>query len=804
MIRFLIAMLLSVFCLSPMRAEAAVQEKNKAPVSMEVSYGFGDTARPDRHLKVDVKLSASEETDFSGTVQILTTESSLEVYRYDYPAAVHAGEEALLTCYIPLGIKTGEFFVIVVDESGNELVRKRVKLNLSDDVTDSFMGVFCDDPEALSYLDNVGIHYGSLRTRQVMLDSALAPEDALGYEQLDLIVISGYDMDRLSPRQREAVSLWVENGGTLLLGGAEAVESYDRTLFSQPPAEARMMPVNFGVEYSEHRPQESVLELSCWDMDLKNGGILLSGDTIPLLSYVHWGDGRIVASAFRLEDIGEFCAVHPTFAERLLTLTLGEDRVMELSQMEYTGFSRLYFSIQGLVNTGSMDRLPNVLLYTAVIVVYLLLLGPGIYLYLRKRERHRYYMIGASACALIFTAVIYVMGMGTRFQEPFFTYAAIRDVSENGGGEDIYLNVRSPYNKPYSVRLAPGYTIRPVTKSYYYDSATATKFTGEEQYKTNLRFLPDSTEIRVRDTVAFTPKLFLLNRQRMKSGTEGIGGYVVSFGGELEGRVVNGFSCRLEDAILMLYGKAVLLGDLEPGQEVDLSECRILNYPPSYVYALVQLVTGGDQFEKTEIENADYIRAQERSRLLNFYLDSKMTGYTPEARVFAFAPQEEQEFLPEGEADGLTMVTASLEVERKKDGLISRPALSQEPSVLTGNYQAAYNSMYTGEPSEPAVIEYSLGNDLALEEIRFETLSPEFVGNARYPYLQEFQGEIYFYNHDTGRNDKMEPKDSYSARELRPYLSPSNTLTVKYVSIGGNENGWERQLPMIYAIGREK
>ena len=143
------------------------------------------------------------------------------------------------------------------------------------------------------------------------------------------------------------------------------------------------------------------------------------------------------------------------------------------------------------------------------------------------------------------------------------------------------------------------------------------------------------------------------------------------------------------------------------------------------------------------------------------------------------------------------MVTSTIELNRGEGGLVYRPALQQRPTVISGNYEASYNSMYVGEAKEPAVVEYSLGNDLEIQRLSFETVSPCFVNNPRYPYLSAFEGKMYFYNHDTGHNDLMENRESFTAEELKPYLSPTNTLTVKYVDENQNEYGWERHLPMM-------
>ena len=109
------------------------------------------------------------------------------------------------------------------------------------------------------------------------------------------------------------------------------------------------------------------------------------------------------------------------------------------------------------------------------------------------------------------------------------------------------------------------------------------------------------------------------------------------FGGTISGTVVNHFAEPLEDAALILYGKAILLGDIVPGQEVSLSEYPVFNYPLSHTYALAQMITGADQYEKTDVSDEEYMVSQERSRLLSFYMDANLNTYFSGARLVAFA-----------------------------------------------------------------------------------------------------------------------------------------------------------------------
>lgn len=264
----------------------------------------------------------------------------------------------------------------------------------------------------------------------------------------------------------------------------------------------------------------------------------------------------------------------------------------------------------------------------------------------------------------------------------------------------------------------------------------------------------------------------------------------------------------LKNAVLLLYGKAVFLGEMKPGEEKILDGLPQLSYPVSYKNAVAQMVSGTDQYTKTDISDKNYMEAQSQTKLLSFYMESRMTEYFPEARLIAFSSgEEETDFLADRHyvTGGLTLMTADMPVEQGKDGMVYRCVLEQMPSVLSGAYDYQGHTLYTGEPSEPLVLEYYLGNDLEIERLTFDWMSPEFIDNPKYPYLEQFDGSIYFYNYSTGKHDRMDlSKKEYSREELNPYLSPSNTMTVKYVGEPAEDDVWNMALPVPYVTGREK
>ena len=70
--------------------------------------------------------------------------------------------------------------------------------------------------------------------------------------------------------------------------------------------------------------------------------------------------------------------------------------------------------------------------------------------------------------ALGFSGLVYVLGIPTRFRSTFYTYAAIQDVTDDYITDTTYINIRNPYNRPYTVELEPGYRLRPITRSSQY------------------------------------------------------------------------------------------------------------------------------------------------------------------------------------------------------------------------------------------------------------------------------------------------------------------------------------------------
>jgi hypothetical protein len=241
---------------------------------------------------------------------------------------------------------------------------------------------------------------------------------------------------------------------------------------------------------------------------------------------------------------------------------------------------------------------------------------------------------------------------------------------------------------------------------------------------------------------------------------------------------------------------------MEAGETRILDELPVYSYPLDHSQILAEKITGVQEFAKADIGNTDYLQTMKRTSLLKFYLDNYLTGYTADARVIAFSTdQVEHAFLQEDAAEtyGLTMLTSEIAVNASRDDSMYRSVLMKTPNVVTGQYNAAGNSM---SGAEPLTLEYQMGTDIRVESLTFMPVSETFTTENQSEEIEAFVGGIYFYNHSSGVFDRIELEDgTLDVEQLGPYLSPGNILTVRYVYEG---TGSYRaiQLPMPMVAGR--
>lgn len=777
------------------------------PVAVTIEYGYDNTAKGGRYLPLSVQIENRQESVLDCVLGIRARESDGTVYQYNYDLSLEPGEPRQEKYYIPIGAGTDRLFLTLEDGQGQLLAQRQVDLNISRDVPELFIGLLSDDPESLDYFHNVGISYSTLRTHTFVLRPEEFPGDEVGLNLLDVLVVNNFTLRNLSEQQTSAIMDWVHSGGVLLLGTGQRVDDtlgrFAPELLDESYGTPELRNMNLGEDFPLDSPVEGLLDLTYVDIPLHGGNVILSSNGFPLLTAAAKEQGLIGMAGFDLAEIRDFCRNRPPYVDHLFTSLLGETRINQLAEVVYSGNSGKFWSVQSLINTGNVEKLPNLPLYVTIVVIYLLILGPGLYLFLRNRQLQIYYRRGVVMLSLVFAVVIYLLGTTTRFRGTFYTYATIQDVTEDYVTDTTYVNIRNPYNRPYQVQLDPSYSVLPITRSYQNETEGQGTFSSEEPWQVAIERGEDRLTVEGQNIASFTPLYFEL--QRKTDNEEGIGivGDVDYFEGKLSGSITNCFPFPLENVTLLLYGNMVLVDGLEPGETRQLDDLTQLRFPLNHSYMVAERIIGEDLLENTNIADTTYLLALERANILTFYLENYMNGYMADARVIAFSAQKEEGLFlrePDPETYGHMMLTSSVSVNASRDRTLYRSVLMRVPRVISGSYDVRSNAM---RGTEPLTLEYQMGTDIDVESLTFEPVSEDFLSQDGNQYIQAFTGGIYFYNYSSGNYDRIElTGETLDVEALRPYLSPGNTLNVRYVYDGSHSYN-AIQLPMPMVAGRE-
>lgn len=801
------------------RARGEQGQEIPSPVTLDVVYGYRNIAKSGRFLPLRVEVKNQKNQDFKGTLCVMAMESKVEgstmeqeydVYQYEYPLEVKASQSEKKGLSISLGARMDQMYVKVLDETGKEVAQESLDLNLNMETAELFVGVLSDNPSKLLYLNGVGINYSTLRTRTIEMNGFSFPSNELELDQLDVLLVTDFDTGTLSGQQREAVWEWVQKGGVLLLGtgarGEDTLRGFGRELLEDPLPQPGEYVVNMGVEYAIDGPEGASIPLVCTEVPLRGAAEVLSSDELSVVSSIPSGQGMVAVSIYDFGDIEEFCQANVSYIDNLFFHLLGEERVNLLASSRGGGASEQYWSVQGLINTGDIHKLPKVGLYVILAGAYVVLAGPGLYFFFKQRGMQQYYQISVAALSVFCTGMVIIMGMGTRFTGPFFTYATIKDADKGEISETTFINMRAPYHHPFSVELDPSYRLYPITGNAYYNMAPMPKFTGEENPAITIQYGEESTRIKADGVGVFNSRFFQMGRNRKNEEGIGFTGRIHSFGGTVTGSITNHYPREVEHVAVILYNQMILIDRIAPGETVTLEDKEVLYGAANFGYAMAEQVTGASRYKREgNTEDMGYVEALERTNLLSFYLRNYLSGYHPEARIVAFSREkDETDFLKKGnyETYGSTLLTSSVDVNYEQDGMVYRSAMQKKPNVLSGEYYAPDNTMYG---LMPVMLEYYLGSDIEIEKLNFYPTSDQVAENMRYYYMAPFNGKIYFYNYNSGRYDSMaQGVTEYTKDQLEPYLSPGNTLTVKYVYDSPGEYNWNIMLPTLTVTGRSK
>lgn len=213
---------LVVICLSGLllMSVAACQNStyDEDRFSVNLSYGYGNNLEIDAYAPFYVDVT-NMGGNFEGSVQIIVPGRDNQNVMYEKEISIQQGATKRVEMVAFVEILTRQVNVRIVNSNGKVIWEKLQNCSTLSDLRKVNVGILSDDYAALGYMDHQPFtSYSSLTTQIYELKADTLQTDWHAFDMLDVIVISDFSTDLLSDAQINALSLWVNDGGLLMVG----------------------------------------------------------------------------------------------------------------------------------------------------------------------------------------------------------------------------------------------------------------------------------------------------------------------------------------------------------------------------------------------------------------------------------------------------------------------------------------------------------------------------------------------------------------------------------------------------------
>lgn len=494
---------------------------------------------PSDRQTYDICLTVENQgADWEGTVRLTVDEDYRKASAYDTMLSLPQGSVKQFVVKIPTdGVDStdGTVRVALLDKKSDKITEKEFDRLLFEDMDALCMGILSDAYSGLTYLDMGGQEiwfYGDfypIRLVELGQDNLTDTLDSLTF-----LVIDQYHTDVLTEEEKKAISLWVDDGGVLLIGtGAYAEDTLG----------------GFGIQAGKvYAPGEMSDFRAGSDLDWSQLTLAeLQSAEDALQSFDIQQDYYTAAWSFS-EGNGSVCIVPYSFSELGSRDVFNEDAMQEYfvqnllgnasnfaaSQSNYmSDYADLFPYLQRMMGmVGSKNGILRFGWLKFIVVLYVIFVGPVLYLILRVMKRRELYWAAVPVTALVGILLVFLAGRGFEVVNTKVYSVTVENLSDSRKS-GTYLYAYDADRREWDMRMADGYEYAGnVGDSYYYSDKT--------DYFYHFRKEGDALYVGIKPTSNFEDAYFYAGGagNRVSEGRLTAQGIVSDWSG-LKGTVVN-------------------------------------------------------------------------------------------------------------------------------------------------------------------------------------------------------------------------------------------------------------------------
>jgi uncharacterized membrane protein YhaH (DUF805 family) len=581
---FLIVLLLALL-LFPLHASAHTTVVDNGGPSMSINAGFNGRYRDGNWIPMQVTLT-NNGPDFTGDVAVSLpapfsgSDAPATTYKAEVSLATGAQKQISLMLPLTLGTygTTQNLTVRLLDSNGHT-VSSQITTLRSLGMNDIFIGILSDQATGFGPLNAVSLPNQTASLVVEPLNATTFPTTTSVLKNFDLLILDDFTTGTLSPDQLTALQGWVNQGGTLLLvGGPE----WRRTLSPLPSAllpvtisgtqtltsPVSLLPIGSpgnGGAYEQNVSTTVAPPLTVSTATLNaNSTAELSVGQMPLLAESQLGKGLLCYLAFdpTLDPVVNW--PHATLLwQGLLLRTLG-DQLLPQTTGSPIPFRPLVathpYDMSGLVQSFLPNTFPSVSLILAILLGYILVLGPIRYLIVRRLKRRDWSWRIVLIAIVFFSLLSYGIALqqkGTSVVSDTISLLQLERMQGNTtlAHEETYVGVFVPGQGDFHVHMSGNSLVQPANNQF--DPTT-------QSQNTAITAMPNGTDVELQGVNIWTLHSVKAERDRTLQG--GIISHLTLQNGTLTGAVMNTLPYALSNVYVLMESNYLSLGELSPGQ----------------------------------------------------------------------------------------------------------------------------------------------------------------------------------------------------------------------------------------------
>lgn len=568
--------ILFFFMLCALLISTDVSAQTGGTIKLDAQAGFDGACKTGTWLPVRVTVENSG-ADFNARVQASykNDQNGQSIYATDISLPATSRKEFFL--YVNSSGSMRDFRVSVLD-GNSALAQKKLNVSCAGN-EDLIFGILADDPTPYNILNDIRPLSGG-KTRLAQLTISDLPNQFQGWAALDALVVANVDTGKLSAEQKQALQLWLANGGKLFITGGINWQTTTAGLQDFMPVKIASTKNAIGlpalsayVKDAALLDHESILASGA----LQDGArVLVAQDQIPLLVEKQIGYGKVIyfAADPALQPLSDWGGIKKIY-EHLLAFTPHKP--------SWANAAWDSNQANNAISALPELNLPSFFYICCWLGIYILAIGPINYLILRRAKRTELAWVTVPVLVILFSCIAYAFGFAYRGVNPILNRFALAQGFD--GVPQARINnlagVYSPSRATYNIQTQDQFML-------YQPHGMNTDLQGSGDWLSlkneSGTTLPEArVEIGGMISVGAEGVAPALKFQQDLTLTVTRSGY------DLTGNVTNANAQSLLGAILVTPNDWKILGDFKPNEtkKINISFGN-LTASPTDMYVLIQ------------------------------------------------------------------------------------------------------------------------------------------------------------------------------------------------------------------------